>query len=185
MYTLAEMIRTRRKERGLTLETLSELVGLTPGALSHIESGRRLPDPNNAIAIGKALGLDPDVVLAALDEAHSERRHSQVGRPRNVSSAVSALGAPRSPGSSAYNAMPIDALFSPSGVMNAAPVRSSRDLAKSPGTTAERLRALEDLAEGASVAIRTLRGMVDDADPAVAHEARRLLRELDVRGSEE
>jgi DNA-binding XRE family transcriptional regulator len=171
------MIRHRRKERGLTLESLAELVGLTPGALSHIESGRRLPDPNNAIAIGNALGLGPDEILAALDEAHSERRASQVGRPRPV-------GRASSPSATVYNAMPIDAMFSP-GSMNAAPVRSSRGLAKSPGSTAQRLRALEDLAEDASVAIRTLRGMVDDPDPAVAREARRLLRELDVRGSEE
>jgi len=44
---------------------------------------------------------------------------------------------------------------------------------------------MEDLSEDASRAIRTLRGMLDDDDPVVAHEARRLLRELDVRGVEE
>jgi len=37
----------------------------------------------------------------------------------------------------------------------------------------------------ASRAIRTLKGMLDDDDPALAREARRLLRELDVRGAEE
>jgi hypothetical protein len=124
-------------------------------------------------AAGTALRVDPDEMLALLDEAHSERRASQAGRPRSQTSA-----------GPVFSAMPIDAMFS-AGAVNAAPVRSSRDLAKSPGSTAERLRALEDLAEDASVAIRTLRGMVGDYDPAVAREARRLLRELDVRGTEE
>jgi hypothetical protein len=48
-----------------------------------------------------------------------------------------------------------------------------------------RLRALEQLADSAAEAIRTLRGLVADEDPAISREARRLLHELDVRLPEE
>jgi len=61
---------------------------------------------------------------------------------------------------------------------------SPRDRARHAPASTERLRAAEELAEEASRAIRTLRGMLDDEDPDVAREARRLLRELNVRGDE-
>jgi hypothetical protein len=64
-------------------------------------------------------------------------------------------------------------------------IRSPRDRARYGESRDDRVAALEELAEEASRAIRTLRGMLDDEDPGVAREARRLLRELDVRGSEE
>ncbi len=51
--------------------------------------------------------------------------------------------------------------------------------------TAERIEALDELASSAAEAIRTLRGLLGDDDPAVAREAARLLRELDVRPPEE
>ena len=51
--------------------------------------------------------------------------------------------------------------------------------------TAERIAALEELASSAAEAIRTLRGLLGDDDPAVAREAARLLRELDVRSPDE
>ena len=73
-----QMIRDARHARGLTLEDLAAFVGVTPGALSHIESGRRLPNPSNAVRIARALGISDDHVMAALDMEHSHRRRSSV-----------------------------------------------------------------------------------------------------------
>jgi hypothetical protein len=61
----------------------------------------------------------------------------------------------------------------------------ARDRARFSPDSAQRLHAAEELAEEALRAIRTLRGMLDDDDPMIAREARRLLRELDVRAPEE
>ncbi|MDP2400432.1 MAG: hypothetical protein Q8M66_00490, partial [Actinomycetota bacterium] len=66
-----------------------------------------------------------------------------------------------------------------------APESSARDEARWSEDTALRLKALDYLADSAAEAIRTLRGLLEDEDPAVAREARRLLRELDVRTPEE
>lgn len=224
MYELAETIRARRKELGLTLEELAERVGVTPGALSHVESGRRFPDPRNAVAIAQALELEPDDVLTLLDEAHAERRAAQVGRrgpsERSLDSAAPSRASVRS-ASPVFRAMPIDAMFArpahpsaraSSPVPAAAPapvghaddslygsdalldaslapghdaVGTPRDRARFASSSDERLRAAEELADDASRAIRTLRGMLDDDDPLLAREARRLLRELDVRGADE
>ncbi|HEY5548411.1 MAG TPA: helix-turn-helix transcriptional regulator [Coriobacteriia bacterium] len=210
MYELSDTVRARRKELGLTLENLAELVGVTPGALSHIESGRRLPDPKNAVAIAGALQLDPDELLTLLDEAHADRRAVQVGRSKPNERRSSPLGHTNEVSDPVmFQAMPIEALFSApeNGASEAASLRiesmsapeviaqatarlprtnvsapSPRDRARYAPDSAERLRAAEELAEEALRAIRTLRGMLDDEDPILVREARRLLRELDVRG---
>jgi len=207
--TLPETIRARRKELGLTLEEVAEIVGVTPGALSHVESGRRLPDPRNAVAIAQALQLDPDELLTALDEAHAERRADQAGWSRPSERRVqSQRSAPT--GANVFREMPINAMFGPEGSdgdefttgmpamysasIDSSPARSlrsnvsaasPRDRARFAPDAAERMHAAEELAEEALRAIRTLRGMLDDDDPRLAREARRLLRELDVRGVDE
>jgi hypothetical protein len=98
-----------------------------------------------------------------------------------------------------YSSMPISALFEePDGAVFArgaltnmsvplasSPSLSRRDTARWSEDTAERIAALEQLADSAAEAIRTLRGLAEDEDPAVSREARRLLRELDVRSPEE
>jgi transcriptional regulator with XRE-family HTH domain len=210
---LSGTIRARRKELGLTLEEVAEIVGVTAGALSHVESGRRLPDARNAVAVAAALKLDPDELLTLLDEAHADRRASQIGwtMPSERISGRQRSAAPSA--DAVYSVMPIQAMFErsappkqrPSALsdppyadmsMAAPSERSSRQHARvipaaardrarfSPDST-DRLHAAEELAEEALRAIRTLRGMLDDDDPAIAREARRLLRELDVRGMEE
>lgn len=217
MYKLSETIHTRRKELGLTLDDLAAIVGVTPGALSHVESGRRLPDARNAVAIASAMRLDPDEVLTLLDLAHAERRATQVGRNKPGERRSSGTTEPSwSDSAAVFHAMPIDAMFSEledtEGDACGAPLdrpeltaresqplvlhhsepaphrsraASPRDRARHSPAAAERLHAAEELAEQASRAIRTLRGMLHDDDPTIAREARRLLRELDVRSAEE
>lgn len=195
---LGQIIRHARKSAGLRLEDVAELVGVTAGALSHIESGRRLPSPQNAVLIAEALGIPSEELLVALDEEHSSRRRGSVDSWRT--------GTEHAPGQ-VYSAMPVEALFSGSRtdedvmvmrrdlttppLSRAMPERTpstqsasspARSAARWSDVTSERMEALDELAAAASEAIRTLRGLLDDDDPAVAHEAARLLRELDIRG---
>ena len=194
---LGQLIRDARHRSGQTLEDVAEKVGLTPGALSHIESGRRLPQSYNAVAIAEALGVPRDEILAALDEEHSSRRRSSADRGTAPTDVLGPARASRS-SDKLYPARPIEALFgeAPGGYeespvtpkranLSAAPEPSMRQMARWSADTDERLAALEQLADSAADAIRTLRGLVEDEDPAVSREARRLLRELDVRAPEE
>jgi transcriptional regulator with XRE-family HTH domain len=168
---IGDMIRQARLSAGFTLEDVASQVGVTPGALSHIESGRRLPYPQNAARIAEVLDLPAEEILTALDEAHSDRRRS---------AAEEVTSAPKS-----YSARPIEALFAQAAPRAQMSAPSLRQSARWSDDTAERLTALDRMASGAADAIRTLRGLLDDDDPTVAREARRLLRELDVRLPEE
>ncbi len=193
MYTtLGNLIRSARHQRGLTLEDLARQVGVTPGALSHIESGRRLPSPSNAVAIAGALGVPREEILRALDEEHSDRRRSSLDRDERTPKARSGW----TPDAHvAFSEQPIEALFeqaapAPSRSQKGAsyqPMRAAsvRDMARWSNDTTQRIEALDQLADSAAEAIRTLRGLVNDEDPSVSREARRLLRELDVRIPEE
>lgn len=187
---IAQLIRHERRRQNLRLEDLAEKVGLTAGALSHIENGRRLPSAENAVAIAGALGLDEALMLGALDEAHRERRYDSLSASRSTESqrpAASSHESSISPRS--YMARDINDLFGVDPAASRAQRAprsfafdsSSRDAARWSEDTSERIEALGQMADTASRAIRTLRGLVHDDDPTVSLEARRLLRELDVR----
>lgn len=196
---LGRLVRSARNARGLTLEEVATRVGITAGALSHIESGRRLPEPRNAVAVAEVIGVPTETMLAALDEAHALRRRSVVSESRRPSpvqnhSSLASLSFTESPQAPhddrpprAYRSMPIEQLFDGAGnAGSTAPLSQAdaRQLARWSPDIAQRMDALEELADAASDAIRTLRGLLDDDDPAIAREARRLLRELDVRTEE-
>lgn len=191
---LTALLRDQRKLMGMTLEAVADEVGLTAGALSHIESGRRLPDPKNALRIAAALGLSDEEVLDALDRAHAERRrtsayqqqgqHDAIARPRQT---VKADQRESDYPSQTFYAQPIEALFHEplrSQPQRSAP-SSARNLARWSDDTSARIEAIDALADTAAEAIRTLRGLLDDENETVRREARRLLRELDVRLPEE
>ena len=203
-----QMIRHARHAQGLTLEDLAERVGVTPGALSHIESGRRLPNPKNAIRIAQVLGLAEEDVMLALDEEHSLRRRDSLGDTSWRESAwLEAGSSPAAPAPSAplgspsdspsFSERPIEDLFARSDAdvqavasrRRSAPSepapRELRNQARWSSDASARIHALLRLADSASDAIRTLRGALEDEDPRIRHEARRLLRELDVRLPEE
>lgn len=202
---IGQLIRQARLAAGLTLEDVSARVGITPGALSHIESGRRLPYPQNAARIAEVLSLSVEEILSALDEAHSDRRQAAMSDDRYAGASLSAESmrpagsmppsgdetpgsrAPSSPSprsSRTYYPRPIEELFSGSNASQReaySQAESLRQSARWSEDTTERLQALDGLAGSAAEAIRTLRGLLGDEDPVVAREARRLLRELDVR----
>ena len=188
--SVGTMIRYARKASGLTLEEVARQVDLTPGALSHIENGKRLPDPKNAVRIAKALGIPQEELMRALDEEHSQRRRRSasesqgdivVGSQRMASPVYRSTA--RMPASAPSRAAHFDAMYAiePDEISPFVSPRSPRNVARWSEDTPVRLEALEELASSASEAIRTLRGLLDDEDPVVAKEARRLLRELNVR----
>jgi len=228
MGDFGSMIRYRRTQLGLTLEDVARKVGITPGALSHIESGRRLPQPQNAAAIAGVLGIEPETVLDQLDVAHAERRResaSDIDPKARFRKKRPGAGAQPTAGYSGFSARPIGALFesgeapdelgmdSATGQRSIAPdpegmaagqprayegqmryrselrrgadTDSWRDAARWSNDPSTRIEALDALADQASEAIRTLRGMLGDEDPRIRAEARRLLLELDVRLPEE
>ncbi|SCD63705.1 Helix-turn-helix domain-containing protein [Streptomyces sp. ScaeMP-e83] len=51
-------LRLRRLAVGMTQETLAEQVVCSPTLISHYEAGRRLPSPDDARRIDRALGTD-------------------------------------------------------------------------------------------------------------------------------
>ena len=90
---LGSMIRLARKKAGLRLEDVAEQVGVTAGALSHIESGRRLPNPQNAVLIAEVLGIPSEDLLVALDEEHAARRRGSVDSWRSSGKSDRSTGA--------------------------------------------------------------------------------------------
>jgi transcriptional regulator with XRE-family HTH domain len=56
-------LRRLREKRGLTLCELAQMVGVTPGAVSHWETGRRKIGLDDAAKIARALGCTVDDLL--------------------------------------------------------------------------------------------------------------------------
>src|SRR5690349_792614 len=112
---LGRLLRERQHLQGLTLDALAEKVGLTAGALSHIESGRRLPEPRNLARIAAALGLPEDEALDLLSQEHAERLRSSARRGSIPSEPEDPLEFSQplyaAPPPSSYREMPIEALF--------------------------------------------------------------------------
>lgn len=60
---IGQRIKQKRVEQGLTQERLSELVGIGPSHMSHIESGSTVPSFEVFISILNALGCSADELL--------------------------------------------------------------------------------------------------------------------------
>lgn len=56
-------IRERRKALDMTLKQLASVVGVSEGAISHYETGRREPDPDMLGRIANALNVSVDYIL--------------------------------------------------------------------------------------------------------------------------
>lgn len=60
---IGQRIRAKRIEKGFTQEQLSEMVGIGPSHMSHIESGSTVPSFDVFISILNALGCSADELL--------------------------------------------------------------------------------------------------------------------------
>lgn len=80
--TFGTVIRNRRKEWGLSLRNLADLVGISYTYLSKIERGVLLPPSEGVIIeMASALELDPDEVLALADKVKSDIHYIIVSNP--------------------------------------------------------------------------------------------------------
>jgi transcriptional regulator with XRE-family HTH domain len=71
--TFGASVRSKRRGHGLTLEQLSERVGITPNYLGRIENGR--VDPSLSVVVAIARALDADIAeLVGRDEAAQTKR---------------------------------------------------------------------------------------------------------------
>lgn len=74
-------VRRIRLERGLTQEAVSERTGFTQGYISELENGRRNPTVVTLFEIGQILGVAPESLVAADDEARAEQGGRGKGKP--------------------------------------------------------------------------------------------------------
>jgi transcriptional regulator with XRE-family HTH domain len=61
-----DWVKAKRKEQSLTLKGMEALTGVSYGAISDWERGRRTPHRDTAVEIATALGADPREALEAL-----------------------------------------------------------------------------------------------------------------------
>lgn len=66
---LGQRLRQQRKKRGLTIEQLAEMIGLSKNYVSLMERGRKLPSMATLIKIVNSLHISADVLLC--DEVES------------------------------------------------------------------------------------------------------------------
>ena len=57
-YKFGELIRSQRVEKGLSIRKLAELTGLSSGAISRWESGKRIPSIESFNKVMAALGAE-------------------------------------------------------------------------------------------------------------------------------
>lgn len=57
-YKFGELIRAQRLEKGLSIRKLAELTGLSSGAISRWESGKRIPSIESFNKVMAALGAE-------------------------------------------------------------------------------------------------------------------------------
>lgn len=67
--TIGTAVRAVRQRRELTLDALSEQIGITSEALGRIERGSALPSFPTFVRIGKILDVEPGALLDSGDEA--------------------------------------------------------------------------------------------------------------------
>lgn len=60
---IGKKIREFRKMRQISQSTLSEIAALSPGYISYIENGSKIPSLDTIVQIANALEITPDVLL--------------------------------------------------------------------------------------------------------------------------
>ena len=87
--TMGEIIKSLRKERNITQESLSELLGVTPQAISKWENNTGMPDISHIVPLANIFGVSTDVLFGienASDEDEIEKiikdAHAELSFPR-------------------------------------------------------------------------------------------------------
>lgn len=69
-----EMIKTLRKQKGLTMKQLGELVGVSDGAISQYESGNRQPPVDICVKLADVFDCSLDLLIRGKEKDRPERR---------------------------------------------------------------------------------------------------------------
>ena len=65
---MIKMLRTLRKQKGITMKQLGEIVGAAESTISQYETGKREPDYETLLALAQFLGVSVDYLLLGKDE---------------------------------------------------------------------------------------------------------------------
>lgn len=82
LHNIGHTLRLARADRGLSLRQLAALVHSSPGQLSKVENGSKVPSVELATACDRVLGITPPI--AELARRLAERRRPGVLRPRVI-----------------------------------------------------------------------------------------------------
>jgi len=81
---LGQMMRGRRKDKGLTLARLSELTGVDTTYLGRIETGKRFPSAGVLQKMASPLGYDEAEILKLAGYLSPDRTDERVARIREL-----------------------------------------------------------------------------------------------------
>jgi len=82
----------REESKDYSLRKVAERVGVTPGFLSQLESGKASPPSEEVIvALAKELGEDPDVLLAMGGKVSSRLKAAIMRRPKLFAELISTV----------------------------------------------------------------------------------------------
>jgi transcriptional regulator with XRE-family HTH domain len=84
MVCVGRAIRERRKRTGLTISRLADIVGIDPGFLAHIESGRRIPSLPTAADIAEALDITLGELFAPVPKSPVGTKEELAGQMRHL-----------------------------------------------------------------------------------------------------
>lgn len=90
MGIFGDWVKAKRKEQGITLKELDALTGVSYGAISDWERGRRTPHRETAVRIATALGADPHEALEALMADTPGLESQPAASPHSTSSEIAA-----------------------------------------------------------------------------------------------
>lgn len=85
---IASRIRTLRRARGISLQRLAEVAGISPGYLSEVERGQSAVSGEKLAALAENLGVTADYLLSGRD---SNRGSTAVIIPSALSEAATVL----------------------------------------------------------------------------------------------
>lgn len=91
LLLMGSKLKAERKRSNLTLETLSERIGISRNYLWEIEAGRKAPALNTLFNLGVALNVSIDYLLGVSVEKKSLRDSPATERDRELARIMKAL----------------------------------------------------------------------------------------------
>lgn len=84
--TLAETLKSKRKDKNITLNKLSEMTGLSVSFISDVENNRRIPSVSNLVRLATELEFSIDEIYLSKKNKNKEEqqwKHKQCGTSKD------------------------------------------------------------------------------------------------------